>query len=66
MCDEVYFKMVYPGVEALSFGEITEDVPVIVLSGYDFINVEFRRFSQYLGGCSRGLLSSTSIIFSIR
>lgn len=31
--DEVYFKMVFPGVEGLSFGEVTEDVPVIVLSG---------------------------------
>jgi len=33
VCDEVYFKMVYPGVEGLSFGEVTDDVPVIVLSG---------------------------------
>ena len=33
VCDEVYFRMAYPGVEHLSFGEVTEDVPVIVLSG---------------------------------
>jgi tyrosine aminotransferase len=31
--DEVYYKMVYPDVDAPSFGEVTEDVPVIVLSG---------------------------------
>lgn len=34
VCDEVYFRMVYPGEETLSFAEVTEDVPVIVLSGY--------------------------------
>jgi aspartate/methionine/tyrosine aminotransferase len=34
VADEVYFKMVFPGVDAPSFGELTEDVPVIVLSGY--------------------------------
>ena len=33
VCDEVYYKMVFPGAESLSFGELTEDVPVIVLSG---------------------------------
>lgn len=33
VCDEVYFKMVYPDVEGISFAEVTEDVPVIVLSG---------------------------------
>lgn len=32
--DEVYYKQVYPGVESESFGDLTEDVPVIVLSGY--------------------------------
>jgi aspartate/methionine/tyrosine aminotransferase len=32
--DEVYFKQVYPGVDYLSFGELTEDTPVVVLSGY--------------------------------
>lgn len=31
--DEVYFKMVFPGVDAPSFGELTEDVPVVVLCG---------------------------------
>ena len=33
VCDEVYFRMAHPGVEHVSFGEVTEDVPVIVLSG---------------------------------
>jgi aspartate/methionine/tyrosine aminotransferase len=31
--DEVYFRMVFPGVDAPSFGDLTEDVPVVVLSG---------------------------------
>jgi hypothetical protein len=33
VADEVYFRQVYPGVEYVSFGELTEDVPVVVLSG---------------------------------
>lgn len=37
VADEVYWKMVFPGVEALSFGEVTEDVPVIVLCGVEKI-----------------------------
>jgi aspartate/methionine/tyrosine aminotransferase len=33
VCDEVYYKMVYPGFENISFGDLTVDVPVIVLNG---------------------------------
>ena len=35
--DEVYFRQSFPGVEYFSFGELTVDVPVIVLSGVEKI-----------------------------
>lgn len=58
--DEVYFKMVFPGIEALSFGEVTEDVPVIVLSGYFYIDAGCRRYYQSQDGFSPGQLYLTS------
>jgi hypothetical protein len=64
--DEVYFKQVYPGVDYLSFGDLTEDVPVVVLSGYFSVNSVSKRYYQCLGGCNLGPLSSISITFSIR
>ncbi len=41
--DEVYFKQVYPGVDYISFGDLSEDVPVVVLSGYAYVYSEYRR-----------------------
>ena len=34
--DEVYYGQSFPDVPFYSFGELTDDVPVVVLSGYIF------------------------------
>lgn len=64
--DEVYFKQVYPGVDYLSFGDLTEDVPVVVLSGYISAYSVLKKSYQCLDGCNLGPLSSINITFSIR
>ena len=61
--DEVYFKQVYPGVDYTSFGDLTEDVPVVVLSGYFSINSESKRYYLCLDGFNPGLSSSINITF---
>ena len=59
--DEVYHKQTFTGVDFHSFGDITENVPVLVVSGYTADDLEFRKYFQCLGGRLPGRFCSTSM-----